>query len=143
MEVLIAIIAVLGGLIVGAISGYVGRQVISGRRGEAARREASRILEDAAEEKRAILLGAKEESLGTRSAVEADLRERRSELQRTERRLSNREENSERRATNVERRERSLAQQEQAVQQAQDELVELKQKELEQLEAISNLSAFS
>jgi len=142
VQTLIAtIIAVLGGLLVGAISGYVGRLVITGRRREEARKEASAILEDAGEKTRAILLEAKEEGLRVRSAGETELRERRSELQGVERRLLNREENSERRANNIERRERSLAQKEQAVQQDQNELADLKRKELGELEAISNLSA--
>jgi ribonuclease Y len=141
VETLIAIVAVLGGLIVGAISGYVGRKLVTARRTGEAQTEASRILEHTEEERRAILLEAKEQSLVTRSTAEAEIRERRSELQGVERRLSNREENSERRANNLERRERSFAQKEQAIQQAEDELAELKKKELTELEAISNLSA--
>ena len=102
------------------------------------------MLEDAREQTRAILLEAKEEALKSRSAGEAELRERRSELQRTEQRLSHREENLEGRAANLERREKSLPQKEKAVEelqaQLQAELKELKQAELQQLEAISGLS---
>ena len=137
---IVAILAVLGGLLVGVISGYFGRRLISARRHEAAQSEAFRTLEEARGQRRSILLEAKEEGLKTRSAGEAELRERRSELQRTERRLSNREENVERRANNLERRERDQSQKEKATSALQAELKEMSQRGLEELEAVSNLS---
>jgi len=140
VEIVIAILAVLGGLFVGVIGGYFGRRIISGRRYAAAQSDASRVLEDANEQERTIIIEAKEEALRVRSAGEAELREERSELHRTERRLSNREENVEGRANNLERREKSLAQKETAVEGVQNELEEHKQESLRQLETISNLS---
>ena len=137
---IIAILAVLGGLIVGVVSGYFGRRLTSGRRYEAAQSEASRLLEEAREQKRSVVLEAKEEALGIRSAAEAERRERRQELQRVEQRLSNREENLEGRANNLERRDKQLAHQEKAVGERQAEVDEIRQKELQQLEAISSLS---
>ena len=136
----ITILAVLGGLIVGAIVGYFGRRLAYGRRYEAAQSDASRVLEEAREQQRTILIEAKEEALQTRSAGEAELRERRSELQRTESRLSNREENVEGRANNLERRERNLTQKEKDVELLQVDLEEVKQKELQLLEAKSGVS---
>ena len=138
--IIVAILAVLGGLVLGVITGYFGRRLAYGRRYEASQSEASRILEDVREQKRAILIEAKEEALKARSAGEAELREQRSEVHEMERRLSNREENLERRASNLERREKSLAQKEQGAEQLQAELEEVRQKELQQLEAISDLS---
>ena len=148
MEIVIAILAVLGGLIIGAIGGYFGRRLIYGKRYGVAQSKASQLLEEANEQQRAIVIVAKEEALKVRSDGEAELRERRSEFTRMERRLSNREENVEHRANNLERKERSLAQKETAVEKLETELVEkletelreLKHKELEHLEAISNLS---
>ena len=137
---IIAILAVLIGLIVGAISGYFGRRWIYGRRFEAAQSEAVKILEDSEKETVAILIEAEKEALKVRSAGEAELRERRSEVQRLERRVSNREENIERRANNLERREKGLTQKEKVANDIQAELEGLKDKELQQLEAISNLS---
>ena len=137
---LLTILAVLGGLVVGASLGYFGRTWILGRRREAARSEAEALLDAAREEKRDLLLEAKEEALQTRSTAEAEIRERRSELGRTERRLANREENSERRVSNLDRRERTLQANEDALEEAKSELVELKEKELEKLETIGGLS---
>ena len=141
MDILyIAILAVLGGLIVGGIGGYLGRRVTNSKRYDEAQSEAARLLEEANKQQRAVLIEAKEEALKIRSAGESELREGRSELQRMERRLSNREENVEGRANNLERRERNLAQKEDEAEQLHAELDELKQKELQHLEEISELS---
>ena len=137
---LVAILAVLGGLVAGASLGYFGRSWILGRRREAARSEAEGLLEAAREERRDLLLEAKEEALQTRSAAEAEIRERRSELGSIERRLANREENSERRVANLDRRERTLQANEETLEKTRAELAEFKAKELAALEAISALS---
>ena len=140
MEIFVTL-AVLGGLLIGAIGSYYGRRLVGGRRYEAARSEASQLLEEAKEQRRAALLEAKEEALKIRSTEEAEFRERRSELQRMERRVSNIEENVERRANNLERRERTLTEKEQATEELHEELRELNRKELERLETLSGLSA--
>ena len=137
---IVATLAVLVGLVVGALGGYFGRRLLSGKRFEAASQEASRVLEDARERERGLLLEAKEEALRLRSAGEAELRERRSELQRMEQRLSNREENTERRTNNLERRERDLGQRESAVTALQSDLEDQKRREIQHLEEISSLS---
>ena len=137
---LITILAVLGGLVAGASLGYFGRSWILGKRREAARSEAQALMDAAREEKRDLLLEAKEEALKTRSTAEEEIRERRAELGRTERRLANREENSERRVANLDRRERTLQSNESALEEARTDLAELKKKELATLEAVSGLS---
>ena len=135
-----AIIAVLGGLIVGGTGGYVGRRLTNSKRLDEAESKAARLLEEANEQQRSVVIEAKEEALKIRSAGESELRERRSEFQRMERRLSNREENVERRANNLERRERNLTEKEKDAEQLQSDLEESKIKELQRLEEISGLS---
>ena len=77
MEIaIVAILAVLGGLVLGVIGGYSGRRLISGRRYEAAQSEAGRLLEDAKEQNKAALIEAKEEALRIRAAGEAEVREK-------------------------------------------------------------------
>ena len=140
MEIIVAILAVLAGLSVGGIGGYFGRGVVSDRRHEAARSEASDILEDAKEKRRTTIIEAKEEALKIRTAGESELREQRSELHRMERRLSNREENVEGRAGNLDRREGKLNQRETSLESIRAELEGQKEQGLRQLESISNLS---
>ena len=136
-----AILAVLVGLALGATAGYFGKRLILGKRLGAAQSDASRVLEQAEEERRNLLLKAKEDALQLRSAGEEELKERRAEVQGTERRIANREENVERRANNLERRERNIVQKEKLAEQFQAEMDELRRQELQKLEAICGLSA--
>ena len=134
------ILAVLAALVVGAVGGYFARRISKRKQYEAAQSEAAKVMEEAKEEQRRLLLEAKEEALRTRSDVEAELRDRRSELQRTEGRLSNREEAVERRSNNFDRREKGLAEKEKSIEQSEAELEKLRQQELAHLEEISSLS---
>jgi ribonuclease Y len=164
----IAIFAVLSGLFVGLLGGYLVRRLIAGSRyrsavdeatrvheeakeavDEATRLqeeakeavdEATRVQEEAKEKERILLLEAKEEAIRIRSAGESEVREWRSEQQGVERRLASREENADRRATNLEHRERDLNQKEQEADKARAEIDKLTQQEVEKLEAIANLS---
>ena len=131
MDVIIVAITVLVGLGLGALGGYFGRRLLSGRRYRAAEQQASLVLEEAKE---------KEEALKLRSAAEAKSRERRSELQAQERRLLTREENAERRADNLERREREVGESEKAVEDLRERVKDLEQSQIRRLETISNLS---
>ena len=140
MDYIVAALAVLSGLVLGATGGYFGQRFVYGRRYVAAQSDAARVLEDAREQQRSILIEAKEEALKLRSADESEVRERRSELQQMERRVSNREERAERRVNNLDRRERNLAQKEKSAQNIQNELEELKRQELQQLQDICELS---
>ena len=137
---IVATLAILAGLGVSALGGYIVARTLTGRRYEAAKQGASQVLEEAREKERTLLLEAKEEALRLRSDGEAELRERRSELQRTETRLANREENADNRSQNLEHRERDLGVKEQEAAGLRAELEEMKGEETRQLEEISNLS---
>ena len=139
--VVVAIVAVLIGLVAGAAVGFFSRRILSRKRFAAAQADASRILEEAAEQKRSIVIEAKEAALSIRAASEGELRESRSEIKRMERRLSNREEKLDRRSSNLDRRERQVAGHESANRQRETELEDFKRKEIELLENLSSLSA--
>ena len=141
MEIVIAILAVLIGLSAGAGAGFYGRRLVSGRRMDAARQEAAAIVESARDEGRAIVIEAKEEAIGLRSDWENELRDRRSEIATTERRLGRREENLENRAGNLDRRESKISKNESRAQRIHDELEDLKQQSIAKLEEIAELSA--
>ena len=129
-----AILAVLIGLTIGALGGYFGRGLLHSRSYAAAKSEAAEILEDAADQKRAIIVEGKEEALKFRTEAETEIRERRSEIQQTERRVANRQENVERRANNLERRERALTDKETAAENLQRSLTELKTEHRQRIE---------
>ena len=129
MEIAIfSILAVLIGLTIGALGGYFGRGLLQRKSYAAAQSEAAQILEDADDERRAIIVEGKEEALKFRTEAESEIRERRSDIQRTERRVANRQENIERRASNLDRRERKLNDKEKSVGDLERSLNELKAK---------------
>lgn len=140
-SLIVSTLAVLVGLGIGTLSGYFGRRIVSSRRYEAAKVEASLVLEQAMKEKRSLLLETKEEALRIRSAGESELRDRRSEIQRAEQRISSREENTDRRSENLERRHRELSQVEKSTEAARTEIEEMRKQETRYLEDISNLSS--
>ncbi len=137
---IVAVLAVLIGLGLGAVAGFLGRRMVSRNRLAVAEQEVSRILEVAEEEQRRLILEGKEQALKVQSERDEEFRERRSEINRSEKRVSKYEENLDRRATNLERRERQLTEKEQAVDGLRAELDGIKDREVEHLEALSNLS---
>jgi ribonuclease Y len=141
MWIVIAIVAALPGLGAGALVGYYWQRVLSRRTNEAAKQEAARILEQAKEQERALLIESKEEALRVRSAAETEIKERRGEIQRTERRLAGREESLEHRSGNLDRRERKLTEQEKELEEHKTQIEALKTQELQRLESIAGLSA--
>ena len=137
---IVAVLAVLIGLGLGAFAGFLGRKLVSRSRLTAAEQEVSRKLEAAEEEQRRLILEGKEQALKLQSERDEEFRERRSEINRSEKRLSRLEDNLDRRANNLERRERSLTEKEQAVDALRTELDGIKDREVERLEALSDLS---
>ena len=140
MDVIIPLLAVLGGLIIGAGAGYTGRKVINRKRIGEASAESVRIVDGANEESRAILLEAKEDSLRLRSEGEAEIREQRAELSTSNHRLANREENLDRRSNNMEKRERGLTEEEARSEQLRAEIDRLRDEALVKVEEVAGLS---
>ena len=140
VEFIIALLAVLGGLAIGAGAGYYGRSLVSKKRIGQAEFASTRIVEDAKEQSRAILIEVKEESLELRREGESEIREQRSEMKRSERRLTSREENLERRGSNLEKRERSLTQSEREAEELQSDLESLKDQALVKIEEVAEMT---
>jgi ribonucrease Y len=98
-----------------------------------------KLLELQAQQREA-LREARDETARFRAALERDNAERRSELQRQERRLQQKEETLERKIDALEQRERKLAGRERSLEQAQEELAVVKQQQLRELERIAQLT---
>ena len=92
--------------------GFYLRKYMAEAKIDSAEREAVRILNDASKEaerkKKESVLQAKEEIYKMRTSFENDSRERRSELQKMERRLLQKEESLDRRTENLEKREENV-----------------------------------
>ena len=140
MDVIVPLLAVLGGLIIGAGAGYYGRKAINRKRIGEASAESVHILDAAREQSRAVLLEAKEDALKQRSEDETEIRAQRAELNRSDRRLANREENLDNRANNMEKRERGLAEKETRSAQLQAEIEQIRDEALVKIEEVAGLT---
>jgi ribonuclease Y len=97
-------------------------------------------LMDLQGQQRDALHEARDETARFRAAMERDNTERRTELQRQERRLQQREESLERKIEAFEQRERKLAGRERSLEQAQEELEVVKREQLKELERVSQMT---
>lgn len=145
------IIPALLGLFVGAVVGYWYLKKLNDSKVTGAKQSSELILEEAKREAEALkkeaLLEAKDEVHTLRTEAEADIRERRSELQKQENRLVQREENLDRkdetldkREAGLERKEEALAERQQHIEQKESKVEELVQEQQLQLERISALT---
>ena len=91
-------------------------------------------------QQREALHEARDETARFRAAMERDNAERRSELQRQERRLQQKEESLERKIDLLEQRERKLTTRERSIEQTREEMEEVKLEQLNELERIAGLT---
>jgi len=136
---------VIGVGLLGVFSGVLGgaylQQRITQRRIAASERSAARILNEAERRQKEILLEAKEDALRFRQQAEAELKERRKEVQRLERRITQKEENLDRKLESLEQRQRNLQNKEAQLDQARSELQEIEEQRKQELERVSSLTA--
>jgi len=106
-----------------------------------AEKEASeqRLLSVQAEQ-REVLREARDETARLRATMEHENSERRTELQRQERRLQQKEETLERKIDLLEQRERKLTARERSLEQAREELENLKRQQFAELERVAHLT---
>ncbi len=110
----------------------------SEQRAERLKRDA---VKDAEGLKRELILETKDELLRERNQQERDLRDRRSEVQRFEKRLLQKEENLETKLAGVERQQNSFAERERVIAEKETDLVQQEDVWRRELERISSLTA--
>ena len=91
--------------------------------------------------KREALLEAKEESIKVKNDFEKEMKERRNELQRYEKRVVHKEELVDRKAEQLEKKENSLLAKESNLEKKKLEVAEIEEKHLQELERISGLTS--
>ncbi len=97
-------------------------------------------IKSAEQRKKEILLEAKDEIYKMKADGDKELKERRSEVSRQERRLNQKEENIDKKTEALEKKEADIKQKELLVSARLDEMEQMKQRQLEKLETISGLS---
>lgn len=132
-------------LALGLLIGYILRKNIGEKAIGSAEQKARNLILDAQNKsetiKKEITLEAKEEAHRMRTDVEREVKERRAEIQRSERRLIQKEESVDRKLENIEKREESITKHEQEILEKKKELEGFLEKQVAELEKISGLTA--
>jgi ribonucrease Y len=136
----VAVVAAVGGLLIGAAIVYFWLQGRTTGKVTATRLETDRALADAQARQKEVILEAKDEAHKIRAAAEQDVRERRADVQRMERRIQQKEENLDRRLDGLEKRERQLGQREEEIEQERSKIQELIADQRRELERVSGLT---
>ena len=128
-------------LIVGMAIGYLLRKNVGEKTIGSAEQQAKNMILDAQNTvenlKKEKVLEAKEEIHRLRDENEAELKARRSEVSKSERRVQQKEENIDRKLENLEKREHGLQRREQSMEEKHREIDAYLQKQVEELERIS------
>ncbi|MCD7918425.1 MAG: ribonuclease Y [Clostridiales bacterium] len=132
-------------LVIGIVLGIQIRKSEAEKEIGSAEQEATRIVNDAIKsaesKKREALMEAKEEILKERGVYEQEVKERRAEISKQERRVQSKEDTLDRKTDAIEKKEEKLNNRLAAAERAKEEAEKLKDKQVEELERISGLSA--
>ena len=91
--------------------------------------------------KREAMLEAKEESIRDKNDLDKEVKERRAEIQRSERRVVQKEENLDKKLESIERREAGFAAKEEEINKQKAQIAKLNEERLQELERISGLTS--
>ena len=143
--IIVAVVLCAAGIVVGFNLGVAHRKKIAEAQFGSAEEKAKSIVEEAEKnaiaKKRELMLEAKEENQKLRSSLEAEIKERRSELSRQERRLNQKEENLDKKTDNLERKEQAYGQKLKALEAKEQEIAEIKAQQVALVEKISGLTS--
>ncbi len=145
LEYVLIAAALIAGAGVGAFAGYQYRRNVAEAKVEKAEDTVKRLYDEAEKKAEEIrkekLLEAKEETIRIRSEADKEIRDRRAEVQRTERRLFQREESLDKKLEGVEQREQAMNKRLAEIDKTEEEIKEMHRKQVEELERISGLTA--
>jgi len=127
-------------LVIGVGFGYFVRQYLVAADLKLRETNAEKLMAEASAKKNELLLEAKDEALKIRQAAELEHRERRTEVQRMERRIQQKDENLDRRLESAERREKALTTKEKELEGLRSEIEGLKVQQFKELERVSGLT---
>jgi len=108
---------------------------------EKARAIIDEAIKTAENKKREGLLEVKEESIRTKNELDKEIKERRAEAQRYERRVQQKEENIDKKADAIEKKEASLAAREEELAKQKEDIAKLSEQRVQELERISGLTS--
>jgi len=141
----LSVIMLVLGLVIGAVVATVYHRNVTDKKLGSAEEEAKRILNEAiktAENKqREAMVEAKEAILTARNEWEKEEKERRGDIQKQEHRLQQKEENLDKKTENLEKKEETLQNRIAELEQAKEDVEEIKTRQMAELERISGMTA--
>ncbi|MEA5015114.1 MAG: ribonuclease Y [Candidatus Limiplasma sp.] len=144
MHPIVTILIALAAVALGLVGGYMYRKQSGEKKIGRTEEYAKNLLEDAMrkadEKKKETILEAKEEVLRLKTELDRECRDRRAEVQRSERRILQREEILDKKQDNMEAREEALNQKTAELQHWQTELVQGQQRQVQELERIAAMT---
>jgi len=127
-----------------AIGGYIVRKMLAEAKIASAEEAAKKLIADAIKEadskKRETILEAKEDIHRLRTELDNEIKERRQEQQRVDKRLNQKEETLDRKLETVEKKDETLRLKETELGEMEQKIQELHQRQLHELERLSGLS---
>ena len=144
MQWYFAVIIGAGALIVGTAIGYMIRKGIAEAKLGSAEQQAKRMLDDAMKNAESVrkesVLSAKEEIFQMKKEADFDLKERRKEVSRLERRIAQKEETLDAKLEGLEKKEETLSEKFKEVDAVKAEISETLKKQIASLEKIAGLT---
>jgi ribonucrease Y len=141
---LLVVAGIVIGIVVGALAAVIAISMLEKTRLGAIRQRRAQLITDAEREADAIRREAqieiRERELTLRAELEEEVRERRTEIARTEERIATLEHDLDRKLTELLRREQGVADREAASKQLHEDLKRAKEQELKELERVAGLT---
>ena len=143
--IIIAVIAAVVAFLLGALIGYIMRKSVAEKAIGSAEQRARNIILDAETQadtiKKEITIEAKEEAHRMRSEVDREVRDRRNEINRLEKRILSKEESIDRKLDNIEKKEESITNREHKLIEKEKELDGFIEKQVKELERVSGYTS--
>ena len=146
METVIAVVVAIAvtAIVVYFVTSAYHKKVTEAKIGNA-EEKAREIIDEAVKtaetKKREAMLEAKEESIRVKNDLDKEVKERRAEIQRSERRVVQKEENLDKKLESIERREAGFAAKDEEINKQKAQVAKLHEERLQELERISGLTS--
>jgi len=145
LEIIICIFIAILTMAVGFFVGITYRKRIAEAKIGSAEQQADRIIEDAVKQgeqkKKEALIEAKEEIIKNKNEADREIKERRAEVHRLEKRVTQKEENLDKKIDNLDKKEEHYNKKLKELQGKEEEIEEIKKKQLSVLEEYSGLTS--
>lgn len=145
MDIVVAILCIVGALVVGVVAGVFGRKGIVEKRRGNAEAQAKEILQnairDAESVKKESILSAKEEIIQMKKEADFDVKERRKEVSRLERRVTQKEETLDAKLEGIEKKEAALQEKHREADELKAKASDMLNQQISALERVAGLTA--